>query len=151
MVGTIACAALALASGGFAAPNPFAKTVEMEGFRPILHHLAAPRRAIDLGGEWEASALACRKVAYTNEQGKAAYRLVDPPFEAATTAAWQRVRIPETRVAARENLNFCWRKSFELPKTLEKGGHVALCFERIGESYELYVNGRKARSTSRRR
>ena len=144
IVRTIACAALALASGGFAAPNPFAKTVEMEGFRPILHHLTAPRQAIDLGGEWEACALVCRRVTYTNDQGKAAYRLVEPPFEAAATSLWQRVRIPETRVEARENLNYYWRKSFELPKTHEKGGHVALCFERIGESYELYVNGRKA-------
>ena len=72
IVRTIACAALALASGGFAAPNPFAKTVEMEGFSPILHHLTAPRQAIDLGGEWEACALVCRRVTYTNDQGKAA-------------------------------------------------------------------------------
>ena len=142
------CAALVLACAGvgFAAPNPFGKTVQMEGFRPILHHLAAPRQAIDLGGEWEACALSCRKEAYTNAQGKADYRLVEPPFETTATCTWQRVRVPETRVDARENLNFYWRKAFELPKTLEKGGHVALCFERIGESYELYVNGRKARS-----
>ena len=142
------CAALVLACAGvgFAAPNPFGKTVQMEGFRPILHHLAAPRQAIDLGGEWEVCALSCRKEAYTNAQGKADYRLVEPPFETTATCAWQLVRVPETRVDARENLNFYWRKAFELPKTLEKGGHVALCFERIGESYELYVNGRKVRS-----
>ncbi len=139
-----AAVALALAGGGFAAPNPFEKTVKMDDIHPILHHLQAPRQAIDLGGEWEACALACRKETYTNEQGKATYRLIEPPFEAATTAAWQRVRVPETRVDPREDMNFYWRKSFELPKTLEKGGHVALCFERIGESYELYVNGRKA-------
>ena len=116
----LAAVAAVLAGGGFATPNPFGQTIEMESFRPILHHLTTPRQAIDLGGEWEACALTCRKETYTNEQGKAAYRLVEPPFEATATSMWQSVRIPETRVAALENLNYYWRKSFELPKTQEK-------------------------------
>ena len=141
---TMVLAAGVAAMAGVAFGAKPAEPVPEEGKQPILRHVMRPREAISLCGDWEVAMVNSRKIAFTNEQGKADYRLedVDLPVD----AKWRVLEVPHRNLRGSgitADLLY-WRKSFVLPKTFEKGSMAELFFEKIGESFELWVNGKKA-------
>lgn len=125
-----ALAALLLAS---------ATLLQAAPLEPILHHIASPRRAIDLAGAWRRADVACIRHDRVDEKGKKTYTLEEVPLDEAT-AVWKDSPVPSA-LRVGDAANVYLRRDFVLPPDLPEGAMVTVFFERIGESFSVSLNG----------
>lgn len=90
--------------------------------RPLLRHLAAPRKAIDLGGEWEFLV-----------------QKADAPIMA--NSIWTKTTLPESRFTD-SGYSTWYRRNVTLPVEFAEK-RLRLFFEQVSDGCEVYVNGRK--------
>lgn len=94
------------------------------GFRPILDHIATPRRAIDLGGKWK-------------------YFIAKDGKLPTVKSQWQNTVVPGDHsklISIANKACVCFSKSFALAKLKKK--RVFICFERVTDICDLYVNNK---------
>ena len=113
------------------APFPGGATVaDLDiAFTPLLGHVLRPRRTLDLGGLWDCAPEAPDAAA--------------PP---AAAAAWQPVLVPDQHAFPERGKRRLWfRRVFEAPREWN-AVRVDLCFERVTDTAEVYLNGHRAGS-----
>ena len=95
-------------------------------FAPLLDHVLQPRRTLDLGGLWDC----------VPESPDAT---APPP----ASAAWQPVLVPDQHAFPDGGQQRLWfRRVFEAPRQW-RSARVDLCFERVTDTAEVYLNGRR--------
>ena len=96
-------------------------------FKPILDHIMYPRLAIDLSGLWEAATV--------------------PENQPDIVKNWQPVLLPGLHSDLFKGKSFVWfRRNFNL-KDKDPNSLYFLCFERVTDSCEVLVNGKKVGSS----
>ncbi len=91
--------------------------------RPMLDHIAAPRKVIDLCGTWE----------------KAEQRL--PGMFNPVVAQWNAVRVPDPLDAFNSSREYYYRRTFTLSPDDVAGKRILLDFERLMVYWSVRVNG----------
>ena len=111
----------------------------VKGLTPMVHHVVAPRTAVDLCGEWD--------YAETNRPVKTVGdKRVPGPFaideKLLANLNWQKVEVPYVvRWGVSDTSLSFFRRHFTLSAADAKR-QVRLVFEQVGETAELFVNGR---------
>jgi len=97
-------------------------------FKPMTGHVMAPREALDLCGKWQASPA--------------------PQDSASPSSNWIPVDVPaqHSKLFNKANGAVWFKRSFSLP-SLSAQSRYMLCFERVTDSCEVFVNGKRVGSS----
>ena len=124
----------------FAAVAAFAD--DASKLKPIVHHIAAPREYVDLGGEWEMAKYPNKVETYKDADGKDARRIIDPALSEVLAKAqkWTKVTVPGIHEPGNDKQNVYLKRTVDIPGAWI-GRRLKLHFERNYQTFLVAVNG----------
>lgn len=124
----------------FAAVAAFAD--DASKLKPIVHHVAAPREYVDLGGEWEWGQYPNAVERYTDANGKKRKRITEPAVAEAVAGIkqWKKALVPGTLGLWGDEKDAYMRRTFEVPSAWI-GRRMKLHFELAYQTFTVVVNG----------
>ncbi len=110
--------------------------------KPLLHHIAAPRRAMDLNGTWEMTQIRNKAVPETDAKGKKRIKYETVPLDPSKNK-WRSVTVPYRTGWFGGEKDFYFRRAFNLSSDMVKRKRITLHFELIMENFTVWINGRE--------
>ncbi len=110
--------------------------------KPLLDHIAAPRRAMDLDGIWKMAEVRNQAVPETDAKGKKTVKYETVPLDP-SKAKWKSVTVPYRTGWFGGEKDFYFRRDFQLAPDQVKRKRITLHFELIMENFTVWINGRK--------